>query len=51
MARGHEVNINPIEMLLYLNKSIASKKAMFRRRLWLAISLPTYTRLELVSKV
>jgi hypothetical protein len=38
-------------MLLYLNKSIASKKAIFRRRSWLAIGLPAYIRLELVSKV
>jgi hypothetical protein len=32
MARGHEVNIDPIDMLLYLDESAASKKAMFRRR-------------------
>jgi hypothetical protein len=31
MVRGHKVNIDPIEMLLYVNKSIASKKVMFCR--------------------
>jgi hypothetical protein len=51
MARGHEVNIDPIEMLLYLDESAASEKAMFRRRSWSAIGLPAYTRSELVSKV
>ncbi|KAI5211373.1 hypothetical protein E4T38_01308 [Aureobasidium subglaciale] len=51
MARGHEVNIDPIEMLLYLDESTASENAMFRRRSWSAIGLPAYTRSELVSKV
>lgn len=49
MARGHEVNIDPIEMLLYLDESAASEKVMFRRRSWSAIGLPAYTRSELVS--
>jgi transposase len=51
MARSHEANIKASEMLLYLNESAASKKVMFRRRSWSAISLPTYTRSELLSKV
>ncbi|CAD0091816.1 unnamed protein product [Aureobasidium vineae] len=51
MTRGHEVNIDPMNMLLYLNESAASEKAMFRRRSWSAIGLPAFTRSELVSKV
>jgi hypothetical protein len=38
-------------MLLYLDKSIASKKVMFRRRSWSAIGLPAFTRSEPLSKV
>jgi hypothetical protein len=37
--------------LVYLDESAASEKVMFRRRSWSAISLPAYTRSELVSKV
>lgn len=33
MTRSYEVDINPIEMLLYLDESIASEKVMFQRRL------------------
>jgi len=51
MARGHEVDIDPMEMLLYLDESAASEKVMFRRRSWSAIGLLAYTRSELVSKV
>jgi hypothetical protein len=51
MARSHEANIKALEMLLYLNESVASEKVMFRRRSWLAISLPAYIRLELLLKV
>lgn len=50
-ARGHEVNIDPIGMLLYLDESAASEEAMFHRRSWSAIGLPAYTMSELVSKV
>jgi hypothetical protein len=51
MARGREINIDPMNMLLYLDESAASEKVMFRRRSWSAISLPAFTRSELVSKV
>ncbi|KAI4850121.1 hypothetical protein E4T44_02934 [Aureobasidium sp. EXF-8845] len=51
MARGHEVNIDPMELLLYLDESAGFEKAMFRRRSWSATGLPAYTRSELVSKV
>jgi hypothetical protein len=47
LARGHEVNNNPIEMLLYLDGFAAPKKAMFRCH----SGLPAYTRSELVSEV
>jgi hypothetical protein len=51
MAQGRGADINPMDMLLYLDESIASKKVMFRRRSWSAIGLPAFTRSELLSKV
>lgn len=51
MARGRGAKIKALEILLYLDESAASKKVMFRRRLWSAIGLPAYTRSELLSKV
>lgn len=51
MARGREVDIDPMDMLVYLDESAASENVMFRRRSWSAIGLPAYTRSELASKV
>jgi hypothetical protein len=51
MAQGRRADIDPMDMLLYLDESAASEKVMFRRRSWSAIGLPTFTRSELLSKV
>jgi hypothetical protein len=51
MAQGRPVDVDPMDMLLYLDESAASEKVMFRRRSWSAIGLPAFTRSELVSKV
>jgi hypothetical protein len=51
MAQGRLVDVDPMDMLLYLDESAASEKVMFRRRSWSAIGLPAFTMSELVSKV
>lgn len=51
MSRGRKIGVDPIEMLLYLDESIASEKVMFRKRSQSQIGLLAYIRLELMSKV
>jgi hypothetical protein len=51
MAQERGADIDPMDMLLYLDESAASEKVMFRRRSWSAIGLPAFTRSELLSKV
>jgi transposase InsO family protein len=51
IGRGLKDGIDPMEMLVFLDKSAYSEKAMFRNRSWSHIGLLAYTRSELVSKV
>jgi len=50
MARGLEVGIGPVDMVLFLDDSAASEKVLFRNRSWSQIGLPAYTRSELTNK-
>jgi transposase len=50
MARGLEVGIDPLDMVLFLDESAASEKVLFRNRSWSQIGLPAYTRSELMNK-
>jgi hypothetical protein len=50
MARGREVDVDPADMVLFLDESAASEKVLFRSRSWSQIGLPAYTRSELTNK-